>query len=76
MDLSNFGILNNELMKKDPDLVPEQAPLTILDIKSDVCIYKNGKDTKQTIHISTWMYSVRNGKEWNLHKIVLCEGGL
>ena len=39
------------MLKKDPDLVPEQAPLIILDIKSDMCMSKNGNYTKQTGHI-------------------------
>ena len=33
MDIAYFRILNNELLNKDPDLVPEQAPLFILNIK-------------------------------------------
>ena len=37
---------------------------------------KNGKDTKQTIHISRKMHFLGNGKECNLHKTVWCEGGL
>ena len=31
MDLSHFSMLNNELLNKDPDVVPEQEPLIILD---------------------------------------------
>ena len=33
MDLENFSMLDNEFLNKDPDLVPEQAPLIILDSK-------------------------------------------
>ena len=34
-------------MDEDIYLVPEKAPLIILDIKSDVCVSKNGKDTNK-----------------------------
>ena len=43
-------------MDEDIYLVPEQAPLIILDIKSDVCVSKNGKDIKQTRHPSRIMH--------------------
>ena len=52
MTLSNFRMLNNELLNKDPDVVPEQATLIILDLKSSVCMDNNGKDIKHTIHVS------------------------
>ena len=48
MDLAHFNMLNNELLKKYPYVVPEQAPLIILDIKPDICIDTNVKETKQT----------------------------
>ena len=70
MALSHFGMLNNEVLNNYSDVVPEQAPLTILDIKSYYCITNNGKDTKHTRHISIRMHSVRNGEECNLHKKV------
>ena len=53
-------MLIHELSTKDSYIVPEEAPIIILDIKSDVCMAKNGKDTKQTRHITRIMYSVRN----------------
>ena len=31
MALENFRMLNNEFLNKDPYVVPEQAPLIILD---------------------------------------------
>ena len=55
MNLSQFSMLNNELFNKDPDVVPEQAPIVIFDSKSAVCMNKNGKDTKHTIHITRRM---------------------
>ena len=36
MAVSHFRILNNDLINKDADVVPEQATLNILDIKSDL----------------------------------------
>ena len=57
-------------------MVPEQAPLVILGSKSDVCMSKNGKDTKQTRHISIIIHYVRNCGEVNLHKTAWFEGDL
>ena len=61
MALARFSILNNELMNKDLYMVPEQAPLIILDRTSAVYMENNGKETKHTIHISRIMHFVRNG---------------
>ena len=52
MYLAHFIILIHELLNKDPDIVPEEAPLIVLDSKSAMCMAKNGKDTKHTRHIS------------------------
>ena len=67
--------LNKEFLNKDIDVVPEQAPLIILDRKSARFMDKNGKDTKHNRHISRRMQFVRNVEECNLHKTVWCEGG-
>ena len=45
--LENFRILFNEFINEDPDMVPEEDPLVVLDSKSAMCMAKNGKDTKQ-----------------------------
>ena len=63
MDLAHFRMLINELLNKDPDIVPEEAPLIILDIKSAVCVANNGKDTKQTRHIARIIHFVSNGEK-------------
>ena len=42
MDLTRFSILKNEFLNKDPDMVPKQAHLIIFNIKSSVCMAKNG----------------------------------
>ena len=46
MSLAHFRMLINELLNKDINIVPEEAPLIVLDIKSDMCMPKNFKDTK------------------------------
>ena len=56
MALAHFKTLNNELLKKDPDVVPEQAPLVIFDRKSAIGMATNGKDAKHTRHISRRIY--------------------
>ena len=76
MDLSHFRMLINELLNKYPDIVPEEAPLIVLNSKSDMCMSKNGKDTKQTIHITRRIHFIRNGENCKIHKIDWCEGGL
>ena len=37
MALARFRMLINDFLNKDPDIVPEKAPLIILDGKSGVC---------------------------------------
>ena len=76
MSPAQFNILNNELLKKYPDVVPEQSSLIILYIKSAICMANNVKDTKHTRNISRRMNLKKNGEEWNLNKTVWCEGGL
>ena len=46
----------------DTDVVPEQAPLIILDKKLAICISKNVKYTKHTRHIYRRMHLARNGE--------------
>ena len=76
MALPHFRMLNNEFLNNDPDVVPEQAPMIILDSKSGIYMTKNDKDTKHTRHIDRIIHLVRNGENYNLHKTVWCQGGL
>ena len=76
MALAHFRMLIHELLSKDPDIVPEEAPLIVLDSKSAIYMAKNGKDTKNTRHIARRIHLVRNGEKYNIHKIDWCEGGL
>ena len=57
-------------------MIPEEAPLIFLDIKSAMCMANNGKDTKNTRHIARRMHFVRNGEKCKMHKIYWCERGL
>ena len=66
----------NEFLNKGQYIVPEEAPLIILDIKSAVCMANNGKDIKQTRHVARRVKLVRNGKNCKMHKIDWCKGGL
>ena len=69
-------MLVHKLLNEDPDMVPKESPLIFLDIKSSMCMAKNGKDTKHTIHIAKRMNFLRNGENCKMHKINWCEGGL
>ena len=61
MALAHFSILIHEFLKKDPDIVPEECLLIILDGKSAVLMYNNGKDTEHTRNIARRMNFVSNG---------------
>ena len=76
MDLAHFRMIIHELLNKDPDILPEEAPLIFMDSKSAMCMAKNGKDTTHTRHISRRMHLVGNGEKCKMHKIDRCEGGL
>ena len=61
MALAHFRVLIHELLKKDSDIVPEEDPLLILDMKSAVCTDNNVKYTKETSHIARILHFLRNG---------------
>ena len=73
MDLKHFRMLIHEFLNNDPDNVPEEGTLTILDIKSTVCIAKNGKDTNNTSHMTIRVRLMRNSKKYKIHRIEWCE---
>ena len=52
MAIAHSIFLNIKFLKKDTYEIPEQAPLNILGIKLDVCVYNNVKDTKHANHIA------------------------
>ena len=62
MASSHSRMLIHELMSKDSYIVPEEASLIILDIKSAVCMTKNGKDTKHKRQIDRRVNLMRNGE--------------
>ena len=76
MALAHFRMLILELLNEDPEIIPEKAPLIVLDSKSTMCMAKNGKNTKYTRHIARRMHFVRKGEKFKMHKIDWCEGGL
>ena len=47
MALAHFRMWIHELLNKDPEIVPEEAPLIVLDIKYDMCMAKNGKEWRK-----------------------------
>ena len=76
MALAHFKMLIHELLDKDPDIVPEEAPLVVLDSRSSMCIAITGKYIKHTRHITRKINLVRNDEKCKMHKIDWCEGGL
>ena len=76
MALAHSRILVHELLNEDPDMVPKEAPLIVLDSNSAMCMAKNGRDTKHTRHIARRIHFIRNGEKCNMQKIDWCEGGL
>ena len=63
MTLAHFRMLVHELLNEDPDMVPKEASLIILDSKSAISMAMNGKDTKHTRHIARRIHFVRNGEK-------------
>ena len=47
---AHSGMIDNEFMKKDPYVIPEQAPIIIFCRKLAVCMANNCKDYKYTRH--------------------------
>ena len=76
MALAHFRMLIHELLDKDTDILPEEAPINILDSKYAVCIADNGKDTNHKSHISRRVHFVNNGEKCKMHNIDWCEGGM
>ena len=76
MSLEYLRMLINAYLNKDTYVVPEEAPLIILDSKYNICMANNGKDNKHTRQLSRRVHYVRDGDNWKMHKIHCCEGGL
>ena len=58
MALAHFRMLIQELLNKDPDIVPEEVPLVVLDSTSVICMANSVNDTKHTRHIARRMHFV------------------
>ena len=63
MDLAHSSMLIHGFLNKDPDIVPEEAHLIILDNKSAVCMSNNVKDANNTKHIPRRVHFLRNGEK-------------
>ena len=70
MALAHFRMLIHEFLNKDPDIVPEEAPLIVLDSKSAIFMANNGKDTPHTRQIARRMHFVRNGEKCKMQKSI------
>ena len=76
MALAHFRMLIHEMLNKDPEMVPKEAPWIVLYSKSSICMAKSGKDTKHTKDIARRIYFLRNGEKYKMHNIYWCEGCL
>ena len=68
MNLAHFIMLVHESLNQDPDMVPKEAPLIVLDSKTFMCMAKNGKYTKHTKHIAIILNFVRNKEKSKMNK--------
>ena len=60
MALAHFRMLIHELLNKDTYVVTKETPITILVIRSAICIAKSDKETNNTRHIDRRVNFVRN----------------
>ena len=67
MALARFRVLIHDFFNKDPDIVPQEAPIIILNGKSDFFMAKNGKDINHTSYFP---------RRVNFVRIYWCKGGL
>ena len=63
MALKHFRMLIYEFLNKDQYIVPEEAPLVILDSKSAVCMSNTDKNTKNIRKTSRKVNFVINGEK-------------
>ena len=76
MGLAQFRMLFHEMLKHDPEIVPEGDPLIVLDSKFAMCMDNTGNYTKHTRHVARTIHFVRNEEKCKMHKIDWCEVGL
>ena len=62
MYLPYFRMFINESLNKDPYIVPEEAPIIILDGKYAVYMDNNCKETNKTRHMNRRVHLVINGE--------------
>ena len=61
--LAHIIMLIYEQLKKNLDKVPKESPLIVFDIKSIVCMAKNGRYTKHRSRIARRVNVLINGKK-------------
>ena len=76
MALAHLRMLIHEFLNKEEDIVPVAEIIIILDRKYDVCMAKNGKDTKHNRKISRRVNFVMNVNNLKTNNIEWCEGDL
>ena len=69
MALAHFRMLIHEFLNKDPDIVPEEVPLIILDSNYDVCMANNGKDKKHKRQVARIIHFVSYGERCKRNNI-------
>ena len=57
---STFQDVNHAFLNNDTEIVPEEAPMIILDINSSICMANKGKGTKKKTHCKDNVFC----KEW------------
>ena len=70
MALAHFIMLIHELLNKDQDIVPEEAPLIVFYSKSSMCMDNNVKDAKHTRYIARRTHFVRNGENARCKRLI------
>ena len=56
MDLAHFRLLIHELLRKDPNIFPEEAPAIVLYSKYAMCVATNGNYIKHKRHIASRIF--------------------
>ena len=79
MDLSDCRMLIHELLNKYPYIVPEEAPLIILDSNYSVCMDNNGKDISENqwmvFYDHMWQDCPYTGRSTGAY-IIVYQGGI
>lgn len=72
-ELAHFKMLNSALKGEDPDQLPSDPPLIVMDSKSGIDMAKNGKNSKHTRHIMRRIHFVHMGEAEGYHQAAWCK---